>query len=116
MLRVASTCRTNGSRANRLLGVVLCAFPHRGSTAPWKALFPILKVMVRRLGRLVLTIRESTAVKFYMVPAVRFVDASKPLMGKVKKVWNVKERLLMINSALCAAFLIAVAPVSTSRP
>lgn len=50
------------------------------------------------------------------MPAVRFVDASKPLMGKVKKVWNVKERLLMINSALCAAFLIAVAPVSTSRP
>lgn len=64
MLRVASTCRTNGSRASSLLGVVLWAFPHRGSTLPWNALFPILKVMFRRLGPLVLTIRVSTAVKF----------------------------------------------------
>lgn len=113
MFSVASTPRTSGSRASRLLGVVLWAFPHRGSTLPWKALFPTLNVIVRRLGPLSLSIRDSTAVKFYIVPAVRLVRASKPLVGKVKNVWNVSERLLIISNALCAPARVLLCDLST---
>lgn len=48
------------------------------------------------------------------MPAVRLSEASKPLIGRVKNVWKVSERLLIISNALPAGMAMSV--LFTARP
>lgn len=53
-----------------------------------------------RAGCLLCSAPTSTDANLNMVPAGRFAAASKPLIGRVQKVWQVSERLLSSSNCL----------------